>query len=442
MGGVKQELTGWGRCPTVEAVEHLVEDLERLPDDVELTRGLGRSYGDASLPINGAAAVGTRLADRILDFDSATGRLHAEAGLSLHDLTWTFLPRGWSSPVMPGTAYITLGGMVAADVHGKEHHVSGTIGRHVERLKIRLADGDVVWAGREADDHPELFRATLGGMGLTGHVLEVVLRLRRVPTGWVYQETERIPNLQTFLDGLDAAAESWPMTMGWIDCLKSGPSMGRGILFRGRWAEPSEAPSDAPKPKPRFTMPVDLPSSLLNGLTMSLFNEALYRKHWRKTTRGVVHPEDFFHPLDKILQWNRGYGRRGFTQYQCVVPTRDGARRVLEKLTAARAASFLCVVKDCGEQGEGLLSFPRPGTSLAIDLPIKAGIEEVVADLNRQVIAEGGRVYLAKDTFTREEDFRAMEGERLEAFEEVRRAYDPQKKLRSVLSVRLFGDRD
>ena len=435
-----QKLSGWGRCPTVQGFERLTQDLQSGAEGVDLSRGLGRSYGDASLPLSGQTALGTRLADRILGFDAESGRLHAEAGLSLHDLTWIFLPRGWCSPVMPGTAYLTLGGMVAADVHGKEHHVTGTFGRHVERLKMRLADGRVLWVSREDDAHPDLFRATLGGMGLTGHVLEVVVRLQKVPSPWVFQETERVPDLDAFLGALDQAAQTWPMTMGWIDCLKSGKGMGRGILFRGRWAEPSEAPAKTPTAKPRLTMPVDLPSFLLNSLSMRIFNELFYRKHWRRSTRGLVHPEVFFHPLDKILHWNRGYGRRGFTQYQCVVPSRAGARRVLEILTAAKAASFLCVLKDCGDEGEGLLSFPRPGTSLAIDLPIKDNTRDVVARLNRQVIEEGGRIYLAKDTFTTAADFKAMEGERLQRFQAVRKQYDPEGRLRSVMSTRIFGD--
>ncbi|MEM8932229.1 MAG: FAD-binding oxidoreductase [Acidobacteriota bacterium] len=434
-------LEGWGRHPAVEAPERVSEDLERSTDGASLARGMGRSYGDASLPLPGGVAVGTRLGDRVLAFDESTGVLHAEAGLTLHALTWLFLPRGWSSPTLPGTAYITLGGMVAADVHGKEHHVRGTFGRHVERLKIRLADGRVVWTGR--DDDADLFCATLGGMGLTGHILEVVVRLHRVPSPWVVQETERHPNLASFVDGLAQAAESWEFTMGWIDCLKRGPSMGRGILFRGRWADPERGdalPTAPPTKKIRLSVPVDVPSFLLNKLSVAIFNETLYRKHGEATTYGIVHPEEFFHPLDKILHWNRGYGGPGFTQYQCVVPTRDGARRVLEELTRRGAASFLCVLKDCGDEGEGLLSFPRPGTSIAVDLPVRRDTADIVAQLNRQVIAEGGRIYLAKDTFTTAVDFRAMERERLERFLAVRRRVDPDGRLSSVLSRRLFGD--
>ncbi|MEO1088361.1 MAG: FAD-binding oxidoreductase, partial [Acidobacteriota bacterium] len=203
------------------------------------------------------------------------------------------------------------------------------------------------------------------------------------------------------------------------------------------WAPPERALRHSPRASRRLTVPFDAPGFALNPLSVRIFNEAIFRKHGEGVRRAVVAPETFFHPLDKVLRWNRGYGRRGFTQYQCVVPSRDGARRVLEIITQSGAASFLCVIKDCGAEGEGLLSFPRPGTSIAIDLPVRRGIEGVVARLNEQVIREGGRVYLAKDTFTRPEHFRAMEGDRLEAFLDVRRRYDPDGRLSSVLSRRL-----
>ena len=429
------QLEGWGRWPVVDAEQRSGIDLESVAEGATLARGLGRSYGDASLPAPGGVAVATPLADRLISFDRETGRLHAEAGVSLHDLTWVALPMGWCSYVMPGTAYITLGGMVAADVHGKEHHVDGTIGRHVERLKMRLASGEIVWTSRE--ELPDLFAATLGGMGLTGHILEVVMNLRRVPSPWVEQQTERLPDLSSFLDGLSEAASTWPMTMGWIDCLTRGASMGRGILYRGRWAAADKAPDHRPTRARRLSVPFDAPSFALNPLSVRLFNEAIFRKHGEGVRRTVVSPETFFHPLDKVLHWNRGYGRRGFTQYQCVVPSREGARRVLDIVTSEGAASFLCVIKDCGEEGEGLLSFPRAGTSIAIDLPVRETTDRIVARLNEQVIREGGRIYLAKDTFTRREHLWAMDGERLERFVEVRRRYDPEGQLRSVQSMRL-----
>lgn len=430
------KLEGWGRHPVVEAPLRLDEDLVRASRDAVLARGLGRSYGDASLPAGGAA-VGSHLADRILGFNGATGELHAEAGLTLREISALFWPRGWSSPVLPGTSFVTLGGMVAADVHGKEHHLRGTIGAHVARLRMRLADGSIVWTDRATE--PDLFRATCGGMGLTGHVLEVVVRLVPIPSPWVEQETERFSDLASFLGGLERAAADWPFTMGWIDCLRRGASMGRGILYRGRWAEPERLDARRaapPTPKRRLAVPFDAPSFALNRWTVAAFNEALYRRHGAGVRRATIHPEDFFHPLDKVRHWNRGYGRRGFTQYQCVVPSREGARRVLEDLTAAGAASFLCVLKDCGAEGDGVLSFPRPGTSIAVDLPIRGGTRALVDRLNRRVIEEGGRVYLAKDTFTRAEDYRAMDA-RVDEFVALRRRYDPSSRFRSVLSRRL-----
>lgn len=441
MGGHAQRtLSGWGRLG-VPGRELLSEDFERITRDAPLSRGLGRSYGDSSLPPPDRPEVaGSRLADRILGFDPESGRLHAEAGFSLYELNRLFLPRGWTSPVLTGTQYVTLGGMVAADVHGKNHHVDGTFGAHVERLRMRLADGAIVRTSRA--EEPDLFRATLGGMGLTGHILEVVVRLRKIPSSWVWVESERFGDLDAFLEGMAAAARDWPLTMGWIDCLTRGRHMGRGILFRGRWAGPGEAPASPPAPKRRLRVPFDFPGWALNRLTMRAFNTLYYWKQIPRRKAGPWHPEPFFHPLDAILDWNRIYGRRGFTQHQSVIPKASGARgvrRFLDLLTRLGAASFLCVIKDCGEEGEGLLSFPMPGISIALDVPVRRDTPAVVARLNECVIEEGGRVYLAKDAFTTAEHFRAMEP-RLDAWLAVKRRYDPEGRLKSAQSERLFGD--
>ncbi len=433
-------LAGWGRlaAPGREVVS---EDLEQITRGVPLSRGLGRSYGDSSLPPPGRPqVVGTRLADRILGFDPETGVLEAEAGLSLGELNRIFLPRGFSSPVMTGTQYVTLGGMVAADVHGKNHHVDGTFGEHVVGLRMRLGDGRLVDCS--ADEHGDLFAATLGGMGLTGHILEVKVRLQRVPSPWIWAETERIGDLDGFLAGLKQAAADWPLTMGWIDCLTRGRHMGRGILYRGRWATPDEAPDAPPPPKKRLAVPIDFPSWALNSLSVRIFNFLYYHKHQPRLRRGIVHPESFFHPLDKIRDWNRIYGRRGFTQYQCVIPEAAGAagvRRFLELLTGIGAASFLCVIKDCGAEGRGMLSFPRPGTSIALDIPVRDDIQGIVDRLDECLIGLGGRIYLAKDAFTTAAHYRRMEP-RLDAWLEARRRWDPEGRLKSAQSVRILGD--
>lgn len=420
--------------------EVVSEDLEALTRDAVLTRGLGRSYGDSSLPPPGHPVVAASpLADRILAFDPATGLLRAEAGLSLRAINRLFLPRGFYGPVTPGTQIITLGGMVAADVHGKNHHRDGCFGAHVRSLRIRVADGRILECSREAE--PELFRATLGGMGLTGHILEVEARLTRVPSSWIWTENRRIADIDSFVDALKEAGPKWPHTVGWIDCLSRGRSMGRGILMCGRWAEPGEARPGAPGPLRRPSLPFVLPGFVINPWSVRAFNAAYY--HLPRPARGLVNPEAFLYPLDAIGQWNLLYGPRGFTQYQCVLPEaagRGAARRFLELLTRRGGASMLCVIKDCGAEGEGLLSFPRPGISIALDIPVRDDTQGLVDALNEAVLAEGGRVYLAKDQFTRPQHFRAMEP-RLEAWSRIRRAWDPEGRLRSAQSVRILGDR-
>lgn len=433
-------LAGWGRLPA-PGTERPSEDLARVTRGAALTRGLGRSYGDSSLPARPDDAVASsRFADRILAFDPATGVIRAEAGFSLVELNRLFMPRGWFSPVTPGTKFVTLGGMVASDVHGKNHHVEGCFGAHVRALRMRLADDSVVECG--PDREPELFDATVGGMGLTGHILEVEFTLQRIPTSFIHMESERVPTIDEFLAALGRAAPAFPMTMGWIDCLNRGRSMGRGILMAGRWATPDEAGDRvlrAPRP---ITFPVDLPNFAINDLTVKAFNTLYYWKHLARRATKVVAPDPFFYPLDAILQWNRVYGPRGFTQYQCVLPRKAGpeaVRAFMDLLTKLGGASPLCVIKDCGPEGRGMLSFPLEGTSVAVDMAVSPDIQRIVDALNAFVIEAGGRIYLTKDRFTRPEDFRRMEP-RLDRFLAARAKYDPARRLRSAQSVRILGD--
>lgn len=432
-------LSGWGRL-AVPGRELRSENLDQLTRDAVLTRGLARSYGDSSLPPpSHPVVVATPLADRILAFDEQTGILRAEAGFSLRALYELFLPRGWFTPVTPGTQYVTLGGMVAADVHGKNHHRDGTIGGHVRSIRLRTASGDIVECSRQHE--PDLFRATIGGMGLTGHILDVELQLAAVPSPWIVFEQCQVPDIETYLARLKESAAEWPFTMGWIDCLSRGAKMGRGALQRGRWATADEAPRAFPKPLKRWPVPFVCPTWVMGRTVGRLANEVIYRTHPSRRPR-IVHPEPFFYPLDMLLDWNRLYGRRGFTQYQCVLPDAAGpaaVRQLLELLTRYGAASFLCVIKDCGDEGEGLLSFPLRGTSIALDLPVRDNTQTVIDALNEFVISVGGRVYLAKDAFTRAEHFRAMEP-RLAEWTAIRRRWDPTGRLRSAQSVRLFGD--
>jgi FAD/FMN-containing dehydrogenase len=433
-------LAGWGRIP-VPGREVRSEDLEALTRDAVLCRGLGRSYGDSSLPPPGHPVVaGASLADRIISFDPGTGVLRAEAGFSLREMNRIFLPRGFFTPVTPGPEFVTLGGMVAADVHGKNHHRAGCFGSHVRSLRMRVADGRIVDCSREAE--PDLFRATVGGMGLTGHILEVEFPLIRVPSPWIVMESERIADIDAFIAGLKAAGPKWPYTLGWIDCLSQGKALGRGILMSGRFAEPGEAPPRPPAPMRRLAVPFVLPSWVVGPWSVRAFNAAWYHRHVPRVRRALVSPEWFFYPLDFIAHWNRMYGPRGFTQYQCVVPDSAGhgaARRFLELLTARGGASFLCVIKDCGPEGLGLLSFPKRGISIALDIAIDDRTQSLVDALNELVIAEGGRIYLAKDALTRPEHFAKMEP-RLPEWTRIRRQWDPAGRLRSAQSVRVLGD--
>ena len=431
-------VSGWGR-QFAEATEIISEDLERATKGAVLSRGLGRSYGDASLPPDPVSpVVSTPLADRILGFDPATGLMRVEAGFSLRELVRVFLPRGWFTPVSPGTQFVTVGGMVASDVHGKNHHREGTFGNHVQSLKMRVSDERVVTCSRT--EHSDLFVATIGGMGLTGHILEVEFVLKRVSSPWIWSESQRVPNIDAFIEALREEAPRWPYTVGWIDCLSSGKNLGRGILMTGRWATEEEAPAKPPPLVHRSSVPFEFPNWLLNPFTTKIFNALYFWKHWRKTKKGIVHPASFFYPLDAVWDWNRVYGKRGMTQHQCVLPPESiprAAHELLHVLTANGGASPLCVIKDMGKEGEGLLSCPKPGLTIATDLPVRPDTPALIAKLNAIVIEHGGRVYLTKDQYTSRADFQAMEP-RLEHFEAVRHKWDPTGQFRSAQSARLF----
>ena len=437
-------IAGWGGVPAVEGDERLGESLAEVCRPASLTRGLGRSYGDASLPARaGAVVAGTRLGDRVLAFDRETGVLRAEAGFRLEQLERLTRPAGWVSPVVPGTRHVTLGGMVASDIHGKNHHVAGCIGAHVRSLLIQVADGRQLEIG--PDREPELFAATIAGMGLTGHILEVELALLAIARPWLVVEIETAPDLAALVGGLRAASRTWPYTVTWVDALSRGKHMGRGVIIKGRWAAADEAPERLPTRSPSglLFVPFNLPGWVLGRTSVRAFDEVYYQLHRWRTGRNVVHPDGFFYPLDGIRDWNRLYGARGFIQHQSVLPVDDGddvIARYFDTLTRHGGASFLTVIKDCGAEGRGMLSFPRPGLSVALDLPMRGTATQSLVDaLNRHVLEAGGRIYLAKDALTRREDFAAMEP-RLAAFDAVRRRWDPERRLRSALSVRLLGD--
>jgi decaprenylphospho-beta-D-ribofuranose 2-oxidase len=431
-------LEGWGRSSRSDC---LAARPERMPELITalaapegrslIAHGAGRSYGDAALNTGGAAVLTTRL-DRILSFEASTGLLVAEPGVTFADLVAAFLPKGFVVPVSPGTGSVTLGGAVANDVHGKNHHRVGSIGDHIPWFELLTADGQRLQVSEASD--PELFRATLGGIGLTGIVTAICLRMVPVPSNALVVRRRRIGGLDEFLEAFRAASEA-SYSVGWIDALATGRATGRGII---ETAEPSDG-DVAPLAERRKRFPVDAPGWLLNGLSVRAFN-ALYWRRASVTAREHKVPyRSFFYPLDAIEDWNRMYGTRGFRQFQCVVPFGTGEtalRRLLETIAAAGAASFLAVLKVMGPQGRGMLSFGMPGYSLALDIPAKPGSEALFATLERITRDAGGRIYLAKDSAMSPAGFAAMYPE-LEAFRAVRARIDPHRRLSSDLARRL-----
>lgn len=432
-------MSGWGRYPTVHARVTESENLERASATAVISRGLGRAYGDSALPPAGEtrSVLVTPRADRVLSWDPQQRILRAEAGMSVAMVRELFLAQGFFLPVSPGTRHVTLGGLVAADVHGKNHHVAGCFGRHVRALKMRVGDGRVLEVTREGE-FSDLFFATQGGMGLTGHILEVEFTLEAVPSPWIYEHSERFGSLDEVIAALRDASASWPMTVAWIDTSARGAKTGRGIVAKGRWASADEAPKDPPKVKGAVAVPFDFPNGLVNPSTIGIMNTAWYHLHGSRTKTRVVHPESYFWPLDGINHWNRAFGTRGFTQFQCVLPTGELYRDLLGLFADGGGASFVSVFKDCGEMGEGLMSFPQKGTSLALDLPLRkdGGTQRLYRTLCDYVLDKGGRIYLAKDAFGTAQDIRATYPN-LDKWLAVRHKYDPQGNIASAQGQRV-----
>ncbi|HLG85796.1 MAG TPA: FAD-binding oxidoreductase [Alphaproteobacteria bacterium] len=399
-----------------------------------IARGNGRSYGDAAL--NPACVLDMRNADRIIAFDSEAGRITVEAGMLLADLLEFLVPRGFFVPVTPGTKYVTIGGMIAADVHGKNHHVAGSFGRHINSLALLCADGEIRHCSSE--QAPDLFHATCGGMGLTGIILTASFRLIRIETPMIRQETLRARNLDEAMAIFEESAAS-TYTVGWIDCLTSGSKLGRALVYRGEHAKRSEVADRASHASVsrRLRVPIDFPSWVLNGWSVRIFN-ALYYRRGRVGTE-FIHYDPYFYPLDALLDWNRIYGRNGFVQYQCVLPKRSsraGLEALLGRIAAARTGSFLAVLKLFGPGDAGYLSFPMEGYTLALDFPANPATFNLLLELDEILMAHDGRIYLAKDSRAGP---RLMKGgyPKLADFKAARARFDPERKFRSVMSERL-----
>jgi FAD/FMN-containing dehydrogenase len=403
---MSSSLLSWGRYPRLPQTGHAVHWQDDISctlsgiaagvGDGALAYGCGRSYGDSCLAASDHVLAMHGL-DRVVAADWETGLFCAEAGLTLAELIRIALPRGWFLPVTPGTKFVTLGGAVANDVHGKNHHVMGTFGRHVRRLSLYRSDEGVVECSPA--QRGELFAATVGGLGLTGIIVKVELQLRRIASGEIEQHCIRFGGLDEFFALSEAHDRNYEHSVSWIDCLASGKKSGRGRYIAGNHAQDGPL---VPAPEAGLRMPFDPPVSLVNPLSLRVFNTLYYYHQCRKEVRGRVNYDPFFYPLDRLLQWNRIYGRAGFQQYQCVVPQaggREAIRALMNEIARSGTGSFLAVLKQCGTlESPGLLSFPLHGVTLALDFPQReAENQRLFARLDALVHEAGGRLYPAKD---------------------------------------------
>jgi decaprenylphospho-beta-D-ribofuranose 2-oxidase len=406
-----------------------------------IARALGRSYGDPAQNAGGRVVDLTGL-NRITGMDLETGLVTCQGGVSLHALMRALVPFGYFVPVTPGTRYVTVGGAIGCDIHGKNHHADGSFARHVTSIDLLLADGSVRTITPEGDQ--ELFWATAGGMGLTGIVLSATIRMMPIETSRIVVDTFKLPDLDAVMEKLAGTDADYRYTVAWMDCLAKGGKLGRSLLDCGNFATLAELPAKARAeplafaPKPLAATPDLVPSGLLNKRTIALMNEVWYRKtpsaHHKIGTIG-----GFFHPLDGVRDWNRVYGRAGFVQYQFVVPfAEDGTlRRMVEQISRVQAPSFVSVLKRFGAGSPGYLSFPAAGWTLALDFPTGTpGLGRLLNWLDEQVLAAGGRVYLAKDARMSAADVAVMYP-RLEAFRKVRAEVDPHGVFVSDQSRRL-----
>ena len=406
----QQVFTSWGRVtPGPHEALGLVSRHQALPLPADGTSvlpfGNGRSYGDSNLNPGAALLLGRQL-DRFIAFDPATGVLRCEAGVLLEEIIKLVLPQGWFPPVTPGTQFVTVGGAIANDVHGKNHHAAGSFGNHVTGFELLRSDGSRRWCS--PTDEPALYAATIGGLGLTGLITWAEIQLRRVANPFMDSETVRFRNLGEFFELSQSSERDYEYTVSWIDCAFTGKRLGRGLFNRANHAPaaidtrqlPANLPSGVAEGSRK--VPFTPPLSLINTLSLKSFNTLYFNKQMGDVVRGIQHYRPFFYPLDALLEWNRIYGPRGFYQYQCVVPHAQAygaTQQLLETIARSGMGSFLAVLKQFGEPASrGMLSFPSPGTTLALDFPNTGPkLHKLFAELDRIVLNAGGRLYVAKD---------------------------------------------
>lgn len=427
-------ISGWGGYPSQNARLISPKSLSSYKDFLQhnssvIARGKGRSYGDSA---NATTVVETTYSDHFIAYDSATGLLTVEAGVMLRDILKITVKHGWFLPVTPGTSFITVGGAIASDVHGKNHHISGTFGQHVVSITMLLGTGEVVTTSPA--QLTDLFHATCGGMGLTGVILTATIQLTPIKSSFINQKTIKTHSLEEACDAFEANSKV-PYSVAWIDCLTTGKHLGRSVLMVGEHADIGGLNLTIKDP---ISIPIQTPAALLNSLVMRTFNTA----YWVKATNNkneTIPLLPYFYPLDAIANWNKLYGKAGFVQYQFVLPKVDGIvnmRKILTQITRIGAGSFLAVLKQFGQPNQNLLSFPIDGYTLALDFKISPSIIELLHRLDNMVADMGGRVYLTKDAVMREATFKTTYL-KWQDFEAVRHKYGAIGKFASNQSLRL-----
>ena len=439
------KVSGWGNFPVIDADIRVLRNFRdakacMLGGRSLIARGLGRSYGDSSLNSHIISILGL---NRMLSFEEREGIVSCEAGVSLEELLEVFVPRGWFLPVTPGTKFVTVGGAISSDVHGKNHHKDGTFSSHVISFDLMLPNGDVITCSptRNAD----FFRAACGGMGLLGFILRATIQLRKIETSYIRTRIHKAKSLNVIMD-LFEQNRGFTYSVAWIDCLAKGENLGRSILLMGEHA-PVEMVKDLKiygdplfsKSSKKMSVRFNFPNFLLNNLTVKGFNCLYYGKNFKDTDEAIIDYDAFFYPLDAINHWNRIYGSRGFTQYQCVLPkdaSRQGLRKILTAISNRGLGSFLAVLKLFGKGNDSLLSFPMEGYTLALDFPIKKGLFDFLTELDGIVLDYGGRLFLAKDVRMKKDMF--MKGyTHAEEFIQFKHNIDKENRLQSLQSQRL-----
>lgn len=428
------KISGWGNYPQQKAQLLTPTSLTLLSSIVKkektsIARGMGRSYGDSA---NATKVIQTLLCDHFIEFDEVSGMLTAEAGISFREILRVIVPKGWFLPVTPGTSYVTLGGALASDVHGKNHHIAGTFGQHVKSFRMVLGTGDVIKVSPQ--ENADLFYATCGGMGLTGVIIDATIKLLPIRSSYIDQKTIKADCIEASCDAFENNLSA-TYSVAWIDCFSKGKNLGRSVLMLGEHADEGDMEIDL---KQSASVPFATPSALLNRLTMKAFNIAYWHK-FKNNQSQTIPLMTYFYPLDALGDWNRLYGKTGFLQFQCVVPKNGGVanmRKLLSEISKSGEGSFLAVLKQFGKANKNLLSFPTEGYTLSLDFKLNSSSMQTVGMLEEMVVDMGGRLYLTKDAVMQEKTFKTTYPS-WEKFESVRQKYGAIGKFSSMQSKRL-----